>query len=91
MPRTLLEAMSMGCPVLASKIGGIPEIISREYLHSPGNYKKLSEQIKLFYENRKLLKREAFHNLELVGPYSKTNLIKKRTEFFTKMINEFKS
>jgi glycosyltransferase involved in cell wall biosynthesis len=87
MPRALLEAMSRGCPVLASSTGGIPEIIGRDFLHKPGDYKKLSTQIRLFYENRELLKKEAFHSLELVEPFRKDNLRKKRNDFFTYMID----
>jgi glycosyltransferase involved in cell wall biosynthesis len=85
MPRAMLEAMSMGCPVLGSTIGGIPEILAPEYLHKPGDYKKLSQQIKQFYENRELLKNEALHNLELVKPFLKMNLDKKRALLFNKI------
>jgi glycosyltransferase involved in cell wall biosynthesis len=83
LPRAMLEAMSVGCPVLGSTNGGIPEVVKLEYLHKPGDYKKLSKQIKLFYENRKLLEKEAFCNLELVKPFLKENLNKRRKEFYT--------
>ena len=88
LPRALLEAMSMGCPVLGSTNGGIPEVVKSEYLHKPGDYKTLSRQIQKFYENRTLLEREAFANLELVRPYLKENLDKKRHDFYTKLVNE---
>jgi glycosyltransferase involved in cell wall biosynthesis len=88
LPRALLEAMSMGCPVLGSTNGGIPEVVKSEYLHTPGDYKTLSKQIKLFYENRELLEMEALCNLELVKPFLKENLSLKRKEFFERIINE---
>jgi glycosyltransferase involved in cell wall biosynthesis len=88
MPRALLEAMSMGCPILGSTNGGIPEVVKAEFLHKPGDYKKLSKQIKTFYENRNLLEQESLCNLELVKPFLKENLNIKRKEFFQKIVNE---
>jgi glycosyltransferase involved in cell wall biosynthesis len=85
MPRVILEAMSMGCPVLGSATAGIPEIVALEYLHKPGDYKKLSGQIKMFYENRKLLEEEAFKSLEGVVPFLKENMDKKRSDFYSKV------
>jgi glycosyltransferase involved in cell wall biosynthesis len=88
LPRALLEAMSMGCPVLGSTNGGIPEVVKPEYLHKPGDYKKLSKQIKSFYENRNLLEQESLCNLELVKPFLKENLSLKRKDFFENIIRE---
>ncbi|GHU16179.1 hypothetical protein FACS1894163_05030 [Spirochaetia bacterium] len=88
-PRAILEAMSMGCPALGSTVGFIPEVISYEYLHQPGDYKKLSKQIKIFYENRELLEKEAFRNLEAAKLFLKDNLDKKRKEFYIKLKNGY--
>jgi len=49
MPMNLLEAMSMGKIVIASNIGGIPEIISdgkNGFLFESGNSEELAEKIK---------------------------------------------
>lgn len=45
LPRSVIEAMSRGLPVLASRIAGIPELISSEYLHKPGDFRGLAEQL----------------------------------------------
>jgi len=47
-PRCLLEAMSMGVPVIATKVGGVPELIHHEktgILVPPRDPKKLAEAI----------------------------------------------
>jgi glycosyltransferase involved in cell wall biosynthesis len=88
LPRVILEAMSMGCPVLGSATAGIPEIVASEYLHKPGDCKKLSEQIKMFYENRKILEEEAFKSLERTAPFLKENMDKKRADFYSKVKGE---
>jgi glycosyltransferase involved in cell wall biosynthesis len=85
LPRVILEAMSMGCPVLGSRTAGIPEIVKAEYLHKPGDYKKLSAQIKMLYENRKILERESFNSLERVVPFLKESMDKKRANFYKKI------
>lgn len=46
LPRSVIEAMSRACPVLASSVAGIPELINMEFLHQPGDYQKLAEDLK---------------------------------------------
>jgi len=47
-PRALLEAMAMGLPCIATKVGGIPEVItdhSNGILIPPGDYAAITESI----------------------------------------------
>jgi len=43
----LIEAMAVGCPVIASRVGGIPDLVSPEYgiLVEPGDSVSLAESI----------------------------------------------
>lgn len=91
MPRAMLEAMSMGCPVLASCVGGIPDIIKSDFLHKPGDYKTLGAQILRFYNNRKLLEKTAIENLYIVQPFLKESLNRKRDLFYNTIMNELKN
>lgn len=57
LPMGLLEAMASGCPVVASKVGGIPSAVTHEetaILVEPGNSKELSEVINDLLENKPL-------------------------------------
>jgi glycosyltransferase involved in cell wall biosynthesis len=59
MPLVILEAMSIGLPVIASNIGAIPEMVTDNrngFLIPPGNDDKLSEKIEYLLENRELIK-----------------------------------
>jgi glycosyltransferase involved in cell wall biosynthesis len=44
-PRALIEAMSRGCPAIASDIAGIPELLPAEVLHGAGDVKRLAALI----------------------------------------------
>lgn len=45
LPRAVIEAISRGCPCATSNVAGTPELISNEYLHTPGNIQKLAADI----------------------------------------------
>lgn len=45
LPRSVIEAMSRGCPVVLSSAGGMPELVTPEYLHEPGDYQSLADII----------------------------------------------
>ena len=55
MPMCILEAMSYGIPVIATSVGGIPEVVEDKktgILVPPGDIKKLTEALKYLVENR---------------------------------------
>ena len=45
LPRTLVEAMSRGKIAIGSTVGGIPELLSPEFLHPPGDVDELVHRI----------------------------------------------
>jgi glycosyltransferase involved in cell wall biosynthesis len=54
---TVIEAMCQGCPIIASNVGGIPEIIKNGYsglLFEPGDAKDLATKILTLVNNRDL-------------------------------------
>jgi glycosyltransferase involved in cell wall biosynthesis len=56
-PMALLEAMSMGLPVIATSVGGVPNIIKHYcngILVQPGNYQAISKEIKNIINNQQL-------------------------------------
>lgn len=85
MPRATIEAMAMGCPVIGSNVGGIPDVVSERFVHKRGNAQELSNHIKQLYLNREILVQESTSSLKKAIPYLKENLDKKRQEFYSLM------
>jgi glycosyltransferase involved in cell wall biosynthesis len=68
MPLVIIEAMSVGMPVIASDIGAIPELIQNNkngFLIPPGNVDALTEKIKLFMHDKKLIQQFGHESLSL--------------------------
>lgn len=58
-PTSILEAMSFGLPIIASKVGVIPEVIlngENGYLIEPGDWKRLGDLIVKLSENKQLVR-----------------------------------
>lgn len=85
MPRATIEAMAMGCPVIGSNVGGLPDIVSEKFVHQRGNAQELSNHIKQLYLDREILVQESTLSLKKAIPYLKENLDKKRQEFYSLM------
>lgn len=54
LPISILEAMSYGLPVISTKVGGIPEVVSPNengFLIEPGDHTAIFETMKFFIDN----------------------------------------
>jgi len=66
-PTTVMEALACGCPVIATRVGGIPEQIvdgKTGFLVPPGDPVALSSYIKLLFDDKNLRDRLAFNAAE---------------------------
>ncbi|MFC6465185.1 glycosyltransferase [Marinilactibacillus sp. GCM10026970] len=87
LPRAVIEAMSRACPVIASTIAGIPELIDSENLHAPGDSKKLAKLLDNKLENHQWKKDESIKNFHKSSHYKKENLNIIRNSFWGKFYN----
>ena len=70
LPMVLLEAMAEGCPVVASAVGGIPEVVENGvtgWLVQPDSAPKLAAQIEAVLESPEELSRAASRAFECVA------------------------
>lgn len=87
LPRAVIEAMSRGCPVLATSVAGTPELISGAYLFNAGDAKRLGELILQVAENKERQLSMAKANFERAKDYSRDDLSKKQFKFFSQLNN----
>nr|WP_274522893.1 glycosyltransferase family 4 protein [Ectothiorhodospira haloalkaliphila] len=80
-PRALIEAMSRGCPALASDIAGIPELLPKEVLHGAGDVERLSKLLEVAVEPS-LMRAHAVRNWERAKDFERERLEKIRDEFW---------
>lgn len=85
MPRATIEAMAMGCPIIGSNVGGIPDIVSASFVHKKGDFKQLSTHIKQLFNDRSTLLIEAKLSLNKAKPYAIENLHKRRRDFYNEL------
>ncbi|MAQ71570.1 MAG: glycosyl transferase family 1 [Alphaproteobacteria bacterium] len=91
LPRALIEAMSRGCPCLASTAGGIRELLDEDFLHKPGDYDKLAKDIeKIHTSTPSELKQISETNFKKSLHYTSEKLIPIRQEFWGKFANTVK-
>jgi glycosyltransferase involved in cell wall biosynthesis len=88
LPRALVEAMSRGCPALASNVAGIPELLDPNALHRPGNVGRLADQILLALDDFNWRTAQAKRNWERARAYTREILEPRRLGFWSKFAAE---
>lgn len=86
LPRSVIEAMSRATPVLASSVAGIPELIDNKFLHKPGDFNKLFNDLRDILSDSKLRVSMASSNFEKSKDYVQDILESRRKEFFSKIV-----
>ena len=86
LPRAVIEAMSVGCPVIGTNSGGIPELISKELIYPKGNIEALVNKLKMLTQQDLVI--QAQENFEKAKEYQKEFLDKKRMNFYKEFLND---
>lgn len=81
-PRAMIEAMSRGCPALGSSAGGIGELLSKDFLHKPGDYRTLGAQLVHVVNNKNVQLGSAGKNFDVSCRYSADVLSERRYRFW---------
>ena len=81
LPRSLIEAMSRGCPALSSDAGGAQELLGPEYIHKRGNHEELAQHIWNFMDKDKR-RHVAQENFEKSKNYTREVLVPRRHAFW---------
>ncbi|MGW5887048.1 glycosyltransferase [Priestia megaterium] len=84
LPRAVIEAMSRGCPIIASTVAGIPELLDQNNLHKPGDVNHLINLLLEYADNKVWFKEQAKINIRTANEYTKPVLDQRRTLFWEK-------
>lgn len=81
LPRSVIEAMSVGCPCMGSNIAGIPELLDVEYLFDPKNTQQIVE-VAVKSLTKSNLKKQAIQNFNRAKEYNLANIEERRQKIF---------
>lgn len=87
LPRAVIEAMSVGCPVLGSNVGGIPELVEPHMLFEIGNVKQIATILNNLSQVQLLELAEK--SFEKAKEYQKDVISGRRMTFFTKFLSAY--
>lgn len=83
LPRSVIEAMSVGNPCLGSRIAGIPELLDEECLFNPNSINTIVEAMKKLL-NTETMTNQATINFERAKEYNIVDIENRRREIFLK-------
>lgn len=93
LPITLLEAMDSGKPVLASEVGGIPEVITDNdngLLFPSADSSSISKAIKNMYQDQSLTKKMSAKGKYIVKEqHSSSSMAKQYSTIYSRLQSEF--
>ena len=82
LPRVVIEAMSRGCPCIASDVGGTSELLEERFLVPPFDAKALAQHIQSLLSNHRVMKQAVQRNLTVAHAYKRSVLQERRRLFY---------
>ena len=91
LPRALIEAMARGCPAIASRVGGIPDLLPEQWLVKPANVNELANKISKLLSSHDYLLKALRENIKTAQHYKASILQAQRKIFFARALQLFKN
>jgi glycosyltransferase involved in cell wall biosynthesis len=78
LPRALIEAMSRGLPCVASRVGGVPELLDSSMTFPPGDVEHLARLLGLLLDDRRLRDEQGLRNARTAAEYARSRMARAR-------------
>ena len=85
LPRSVIEAMAVGLPCVASNVGGIPELVTEEYVFDPKDVDGFASSIEKLITHPKLMDEESLRSIQKASEYTTPVLQSRRNAFYSKI------
>lgn len=82
LPRALIEAMSVGLPTVATNVGGIPELLSSDFLVPANDSKSLANKLQVLVNSQHLRYEQGIINYNKAKEYDSAVLKERRAIFW---------
>lgn len=82
LPRAVIEACAMAAPVIATRVGGVPELLADEDMVPPSNPELLAQSIRAVLSEPSRMEAMSARNLRTAADYSSAVLTTRRNQFF---------
>lgn len=93
-PLVGIEAMSVGRPVIGSRVGGIPEWLDdgkTGFLVNPGNSAQIAEKVIQLFSNRKLMEKMGENGRKKAEKFDINNHIREIEKVYQEVIDKYKN
>jgi glycosyltransferase involved in cell wall biosynthesis len=91
MGRVLVEAMAAGLPIVASRVGGIPDLVKHGkngLLVPPADASALENDISVLLEDKEKRKRMGEAGKKMCGPYSAEAMVEQIDDLYTELLEK---
>lgn len=87
LPRVIIEAMAAGLPCVATRVGGIPELLDEEVLVTKNSVDELFKKIKKILTDQDFYNKQAKRNLDEAKNFTEDILSEQRNSFYKYIVN----
>lgn len=85
LPRALVEALSRACPAVASRVGGVPELLPERWIFPIGDHRALADRVRQLAEDPAAWRASAEEAFRTAARFAPDRLDARRRDFLARL------